>query len=694
MSLAWKVGVTVVLFAVAAAAAVVLIVNLLGTPPTVDFYAAGPGQPVSVTLQTVGSYGSGSHPTWVSYLVQSPARASGSTRRFSRSRPARRINVTIYNYDSGSPLRNQQIGQVSGTSGNVATLNGKPFRVINSNAGNGVGHTFSMPSLGINVPALRQQRERQPLRRRTVHDEVAQQGHQVLLHESRARELSLAVLRPLRPWLPLRQRRTHVDGRLHGRLHEGGGVSDTHRSRAAAAAPAATSSSPPDETAPLVAADRHLGRTVGHSGPALLLPGRPAHPAGHHDRRRPGGAVRLQRPLRDRPARSCSPSGSTSSTPSSCGGRRGADPSRWAARRRRATSGIQLGWILTTTVIVLFLFGFGTYELVQPGGAGGGQGSSPIWTPTSKTILPIQVIGQQWKFTYRYPTFGGFETDQLVIPDDTTIQFNVTSLDVIHSFWAYQLGVKADANPDYNNVAYTTTQQLGSFTVRCAELCGLWHGAMYNNGAVVTTAAVRGLGQARPQSRLRKNTKLLAAVRAAPTRRTPTVPTAATTPTTSTRTRRWRRTARRTAKSSGDMSVRARNAVTVRLSTERGCPPWPLTTTVGEFEYPGEEELGTPHARCRGPARSGLAASQCAVGHGRRRRRLPDRPLAGQRHRQRLPDRSRARAERRRHRARPVPRGRGLDGRHRRVQLPVGQDPRLRALARPAGAELGRATSA
>ena len=134
----------------------------------------------------------------------------------------------------------------------------------------------------------------------------------------------------------------------------------------------------------------------------------------------------------------------------------------------------------------MFLFGFGTYELVQPEGAGGGEGSSPIWTPASKTILPIQVIGQQWKFTYRYPTFGGFETNQLVVPDDTTIEFNVTSLDVIHSFWAYQLGVKADANPDYNNVAYTTTQQLGSFIVRCAELCGIWHGAMYNSGAVVS----------------------------------------------------------------------------------------------------------------------------------------------------------------------------------------------------------------
>ena len=37
MSLAWKVTVTVVLFAVAAVAAVVLVVNLLGTPPTVDY---------------------------------------------------------------------------------------------------------------------------------------------------------------------------------------------------------------------------------------------------------------------------------------------------------------------------------------------------------------------------------------------------------------------------------------------------------------------------------------------------------------------------------------------------------------------------------------------------------------------------------------------------------------------------------
>ncbi len=174
----------------------------------------------------------------------------------------------------------------------------------------------------------------------------------------------------------------------------------------------------------------------------------------------------------------------------------------------RSHFGIQAGWIGLTTVIVLFLAGFGTYELVQPEGAGGGQGPNPIWTPTSHTVLQVQVIGQQWKWTYRYPSFGGFETNQLVLPENTTIAFNVTSLDVVHDFWAYQLGVKADANPDQNNVAYTTPKQLGTFIVRCDELCGLWHGAMFNSGTVVTPAAFESWATT-TEAQLAANTKLL-----------------------------------------------------------------------------------------------------------------------------------------------------------------------------------------
>jgi cytochrome c oxidase subunit 2 len=157
--------------------------------------------------------------------------------------------------------------------------------------------------------------------------------------------------------------------------------------------------------------------------------------------------------------------------------------------KARGNLKVQVAWIGTTTVVVLSAFVFGTIELVVPAGAGGGEGPQPIWTPTSKTVLPVQVIAQQWKFTYRYPTYGGFETDQLMLPNDTTIAFHVTSLDVIHEFWAYQLGVKADANPGQDNVAFTTTQTKGTVSVHCAELCGIWHGAMFDYGKVVTKSA-------------------------------------------------------------------------------------------------------------------------------------------------------------------------------------------------------------
>ena len=152
-------------------------------------------------------------------------------------------------------------------------------------------------------------------------------------------------------------------------------------------------------------------------------------------------------------------------------------------------TGIQAAWIGGTAVIVLAAFVFGTVELIAPAGAGAGEGPNPVWKPSGSNYLQVQVIGQQWQFTYRYPQFGGMETTQLVLPNNRAIQFNVTSLDVIHSFWAYQLGVKADANPGVNNVAYTTPKELGGFTVRCNELCGIWHGAMFNSGQVVTPTA-------------------------------------------------------------------------------------------------------------------------------------------------------------------------------------------------------------
>jgi cytochrome c oxidase subunit 2 len=150
----------------------------------------------------------------------------------------------------------------------------------------------------------------------------------------------------------------------------------------------------------------------------------------------------------------------------------------------RHNAGIQIAWMVITSVTVLFLAGFGTYELLQ-NGAGGGQGPSPVAVPAGKKIA-VQVIAQQWEFTYRYPGFGGFETHQLVLPEGTDIALHVTSLDVVHSFWAYELGVKADANPRVDNVAFVQTKAPGPFHIHCAELCGLWHGYMFQTGRVVS----------------------------------------------------------------------------------------------------------------------------------------------------------------------------------------------------------------
>jgi cytochrome c oxidase subunit 2 len=145
-------------------------------------------------------------------------------------------------------------------------------------------------------------------------------------------------------------------------------------------------------------------------------------------------------------------------------------------------------WLVLTSATVVALAIWGSLVLVVSAhGAGGGQGANPAAVPPhASEALQVQVIGQQWNWTFRFPQSGGLETDHLELPGDTLVEFHVTSLDVTHSFWAYELGVKADAVPGTDNVAYVHTHRTGSFSIRCAELCGLWHGHMYQTGKVVS----------------------------------------------------------------------------------------------------------------------------------------------------------------------------------------------------------------
>lgn len=148
-----RLGLVLALFVAAAGlVSYALVGYVIPKPPVIDFAAGhSAGTPVDLHLQVVGALGYGPHPTYVSYLTMAPNGKWVHTTRWEL--PANtRVNVTVDQYDSGSPLRNQFFGGVTGTLGGKATLNGKPFTMLNSNNGAGVGHTFTMPALGINVP--------------------------------------------------------------------------------------------------------------------------------------------------------------------------------------------------------------------------------------------------------------------------------------------------------------------------------------------------------------------------------------------------------------------------------------------------------------------------------------------------------------------------------------------------------------
>ena len=142
-------------------------------------------------------------------------------------------------------------------------------------------------------------------------------------------------------------------------------------------------------------------------------------------------------------------------------------------------------WITVCSVLAAFLVVWGLVELATI--TSDSYGSVPAnQQPNSAKPVVVNVTGQQWLWSFDYPDSGNIKSDQLVLPVNVPAYFNVTSLDVVHSFWVVEEGVKIDANPGaITNTGFTPTK-LGTFNVRCAELCGLHHAYMETQLKVVT----------------------------------------------------------------------------------------------------------------------------------------------------------------------------------------------------------------
>lgn len=141
-------------------------------------------------------------------------------------------------------------------------------------------------------------------------------------------------------------------------------------------------------------------------------------------------------------------------------------------------------WVIVSSLLAVFLVVWGLIELATIT-AGANNTVATNQQPNSEKPLIVNVTGQQWYWTFQYPDYGNLTTDTLYLPKDVPVYFNVTSNDVVHNFWAVELGVKIDANPGAITQTGVTANKLGTFNIRCAELCGLHHAYMETQVQVV-----------------------------------------------------------------------------------------------------------------------------------------------------------------------------------------------------------------
>ena len=96
----------------------------------------------------------------------------------------------------------------------------------------------------------------------------------------------------------------------------------------------------------------------------------------------------------------------------------------------------------------------------------------------------VNVVGYQWQWGFNYidedvySTGTPAEPPTLYLPVDETVQFVLTSPDVIHSFWVPDFLFKMDVVPGRANTFEIVPNVEGRFEGKCAEMCGTYHSQM------------------------------------------------------------------------------------------------------------------------------------------------------------------------------------------------------------------------
>lgn len=198
--------------------------------------------------------------------------------------------------------------------------------------------------------------------------------------------------------------------------------------------------------------------------------------------------------------------------------RRGREPSRFAAGRGALRPIVAA---LTVFALVIFVYGVIVTEEVReiepsgPDGLGasasaqvGVKGLPPVSAiegeesatgeqpisgeePVDSTTLEIDAIAQQWLWRFEYPggTVGNrnFSYGELVVPVDTAVVLNVTSTDVIHTWWVPALGGQVQAAPGDVSQTWFKADEVGRYAGRSTVFSGTGYPVMRAWVKVVST---------------------------------------------------------------------------------------------------------------------------------------------------------------------------------------------------------------
>jgi cytochrome c oxidase subunit II len=142
----------------------------------------------------------------------------------------------------------------------------------------------------------------------------------------------------------------------------------------------------------------------------------------------------------------------------------------------KGNSRLEVVWTVVPLVVVI---GFAFY---------GARNLSEVRAASSDAML-VKVVAGQWNWQFEYPDFG-IKSKELYLPVNRQVLFQMTSRDVIHSFWVPEFRVKQDILPGANLVKElrVTPIRLGSYKLLCAELCGGAHADMTAPVVVVSQA--------------------------------------------------------------------------------------------------------------------------------------------------------------------------------------------------------------